>query len=295
MHQPEQLMTDPRKEVRPDSRSGLQAAEYFREYTSAEAISKYTRATAGCGISYLLDHDYKEVYLRAIDLLPDQAKKQGLRILEFGCGGGMNLLHLMSVLRQEGIRVEQAIGTDFSPVLIEAAERDAKNFLDPEQLQRLEFHQAKNETLVADLSAALKKDKSELQSSFDFIFGVNTIRYCHDAGNELDCVREISDLLRPGGVCVVIDMNNRFPLFRSDLKNRLRRIKEEECYVASLEEYAQPFVETGFKVERKEHFCWVPHSSGKVLCGIMRLLAPVLNVVAPSRAMRALVVARKPG
>ena len=291
MHQ--SLMTSTNPQSSSDTESRLQV-EFFKEYTSPEAISKYTRATAGYGISYLLDHDYKEVYLRALNLLSDQAKKHGLRILEFGCGGGMNLLHLMSVLSRQGIRIEQAIGTDFSPVLIEAAQRDAKNFLGQDQLQRLEFHQARNESLLADLSVALKKERLQLQGVFDFIFGVNTIRYCHDAGNELDCVRDIFDLLAPGGVCVVIDMNNRFPLFRSDLKNRLRRIREEECYVASLEEYAEPFIKTGFKVERKEHFCWVPHSSGKLLCTITRLLSPLLNVVAPSRAMRALVVARKP-
>jgi hypothetical protein len=61
-----------------------------------------------------------------------------------------------------------------------------------------------------------------------------------------------------------------------------------------LEEYAEPFIKTGFKVERKEHFCWVPHSAGRLLCTITRLMSPVLNVVARSRAMRALVVARKP-
>ena len=207
----------------------------------------------------------------------------------------MNLLHLMSVLSRQGIRIEQAIGTDFSPVLIEAARRDAKSFLAPEEFQRVEFCQAKNESLVADLSAALKKERSHLQGSFDFIFGVNTIRYCHDAGNELDCAKDIFELLVPGGVCVAIDMNCRFPLFRSDLKNRLRGMKEEECYVASLDEYAEPFIKAGFSLERKEHFCWIPHSSGKLLCGIMRLLSPVLNIVAPSRAMRALVVARRPG
>jgi len=292
MHQLQSFMTSTNPEGAANPGNRLQA-EFFKEYTSPEAISKYTRATAGYGISYLLDHDYKEVYLDALDLLPDQAKKRGLRILEFGCGGGMNLLHLMSVLNRQGIRVEQAIGTDFSPVLIEAAQRDAKNFLGEEQRQRVQFHQAKNENLLADLSAALKKERSHLQGSFDFIVGVNTIRYCHDAGSELDCVRDIFDLLAAGGVCVVIDMNNRFPLFRSDLKNRLRRIKEEECYVASLDEYAEPFIESGFTVERKEHFCWVPHSSGKLLCSITRLMSPLLNVVA-SRAMRALVVARKP-
>ena len=30
---------------------------FFEEYTSHDAILKYTRATAGYGISYLLDHD----------------------------------------------------------------------------------------------------------------------------------------------------------------------------------------------------------------------------------------------
>src|SRR6266567_5601569 len=181
MHQLQSLMTSSNPEDAANHGNRLQA-EFFKEYTSPDAISKYTRATAGYGISYLLDHDYKEVYLGALDLLPDQAKKRGLRILEFGCGGGMNLLHLMFVLNRQGIRVEQAIGTDFSPVLIEAAQRDAKNFLGQGQLQRLEFHHAKNENLLADLSLALKKEESQLRGVFDFIFGVNTIRYCHDAG-----------------------------------------------------------------------------------------------------------------
>jgi SAM-dependent methyltransferase len=268
--------------------------EYFREYTSPDAISKYTPGTAGRGINYLLEHDYKTVYLHALELLPRQIRDRGIRVLEFGCGGGMNLLHLMSVLKRQGIKVERAVGTDFSPVLIEAAKREAKNCLEPNELHRLEFHSAKNETLLGDLSASLKIDKSQLQGAFDFIFGVNTIRYCHDAGKELDCARNILDLLAPGGVCVVIDMNNRFPLFRSDLKNRLRRVKEEECYVPSLEEYADPFIKTGFELVRKEHFCWVPHSAGKFLCAVTRGLSPILDVVAPTRAMRALVVSRKP-
>jgi SAM-dependent methyltransferase len=283
-----------RKPEQPSNTADRLQTEFFKEYTSPEAIEKYTRGTAGHGISYLLDHDYKAVYLRALDLLPGYIRERGIRILEFGCGGGMNLLHLTSVLSRKGIRVEQAIGTDFSPVLIEAAQREARNFLGPDELRRLGFYPAKNENLLTDISLALKKERLQLEGAFDFIFGVNTIRYCHNSGKELDCVSDIFSLLVPGGVCVVIDMNNRFPLFRSDLKNRFRRVKEEECYVASLEEYAEPFVKAGFELERKEHFCWIPHSSGKFLCGITRLLSPVLNKVARSRAMRVLVVARKP-
>src|SRR5262249_48965872 len=71
-----------------DGTSVIQAETFFREYTSPAAIAKYSRATAGCGISYLLDHDYKEVYLEALRLLPPRTLETGIRILEFGCGTG---------------------------------------------------------------------------------------------------------------------------------------------------------------------------------------------------------------
>jgi len=268
--------------------------EFFREYTSGDAILKYTRATAGVGISYLLDHDYKTVYLQALDQLPEEVKRTGIRILEFGCGGGMNLLHFLRILRARGVHVDTAIGVDFSPVLIEAAKREANERPCEGAALRPEFYLAKNESLTEDLAAALAAETKKLEDSFHFIFGVNTIRYCHDAGNEVENARNIFRLLVPGGVCVVIDMNNRFPLFRSDLKNRFRGQKEEECYVPSLEEYAAPFTRTGFEILRKEHFCWVPHSSGRIMCRLSTAISPLLNLTVRSRAMRSLVVSRKP-
>ena len=277
-----------------DTDTRMETDPFFREYTSQDAILKYTKATAGLGISYLLDHDYKRVYLEALGRLPQVVRQQGIRLLEFGCGGGMNLVHLISVLGQEGIRVESAIGADFSPVLIEAARREAKSYLGREEQGKVAFHVAKNETLMEDLSASLGKAKSELGNSFHFILGVNTARYCHRAGKELDCAQAIFDLLAPGGICVVIDMNDRFPLFRSALKNRFRKSKEEECYLPSLEEYAAPFKKVGFDVLRKEHFCWIPHSAGGFMCGLLEQISPLLNTIAISRAMRSLVVSRKP-
>jgi SAM-dependent methyltransferase len=267
---------------------------FFREYTSPEATPKYTRATAGFGINYLLDHDYREVYLKALTYLPDETRQRGIRMLEFGCGGGMNLLHLISVLNRERIRVECAIGTDFSPVLIEAAKREANNCLRNDEKHKVEFFVANNQNLINDLSASSQTERTKLKNSFHFIFGVNTIRYCHAAKKEMDCARDILDLLVPGGMCVVIDMNNRYPCFRSDLKNRFRRHTEEECYVPSLEEYTAPFERTGFEVLRSEHFCWVPHSSGQFVCLLLSWVSPILNLVAKSRAMRSLVVSRKP-
>jgi SAM-dependent methyltransferase len=270
------------------------ADTFFREYTSQDAILKYTRATAGFGISYLLDHDYKAVYAKALALLPQEIRQRGISMLEFGCGGGMNLLHLVSVLNQESIRVEKSVGTDFSPVLIEAAKREAKNYLREEERRRVEFYVAKNESLIDDLSVASGTEKAKLTNSVHFIVGVNTVRYCHRAKKELDCARDIANLLVPGGVCVVIDMSDRFLFFRSALKNRFRKLKEEECYLPSLEEYTAPLRQAGLDVIRSEHFCWIPHSSGLVMCWLLSRLSPILNVVARSRAMRSLIVLRKP-
>lgn len=269
-------------------------AAFFDEYTSQDAILKYTRATAGFGISHLLDHDYKDIYCKSLEHLPALVKERGIRILEFGCGGGMNLIHLISMLREKGLKVEKAMGTDFSPALIEAARREAKTYLREEDRRKIAFHVAKNESLVEDLANATSIEKSRWVSSFDFILGVNTIRYCHRGQRQMDCARDLMALLTPGGVCVVIDMNDRFPAFRSALKNRFRKISEEECYLPALSEYAEPFEKIGFEILRKEHFCWIPHSAGKLLCLLMRGMTPILGAIAPSRAMRSLVVIRKP-
>jgi SAM-dependent methyltransferase len=273
----------------------LETDPFFREYTSHDAILKYTRATAGFGISYLLDHDYKAVYLDAICHLSPPTLRE-IRMLEFGCGGGMNLVHLVSVLGRHGYKVDSAIGTDFSPILIEAANRESESYLAPRDRNCVRFCVAKNETLLEELSVALGRGSSQLEGSFHFIIGVNTIRYCHRAGNQLDCARDIFRLLAPGGVCVVIDMNDRFPAFRSAVKNKFRNKKdrEEECYLPSLEEYTAPFHQAGFEVLRSEHFCWIPHSAGRLMTGILRPLSPVLSKTVGSRAMRSLVVAQKP-
>jgi SAM-dependent methyltransferase len=272
----------------------METNAFLDQYTSENEIAKYTKATAGSGINYLLDHDYKAVYLEAFGLVPRQTSQGGIRILEFGCGGGMNLLRLISVLSSSGIHIAQAIGTDFSPAMVKTARREVKDYLRGQDLRSPEFYVARNESLIRDLSASAGIEKSSLQNSFHFVLGVNTIRYCHDAKKERDCVRDIFNLLVLGGICVVIDMNNRFPLFRSDLRNKLRRQKEKQCYVPSLEEYAAPFVKEGFELLRTEHFCWVPHSAGPVMAGVLRTLSPILNMVARSRAMRSLVVAKKP-
>ena len=127
---------------------------------------KYTKATAGFGISYLLDHDYKTVYLDALRHLSVPSRLPEIHMLEFGCGGGMNLLHLVSVLGRHGFKIESAIGTDFSPVLIEAANGETENYLTPSQRNRVRFCVAKNETLLEELSAGLGKNLRNSRNPF---------------------------------------------------------------------------------------------------------------------------------
>jgi len=269
--------------------------EFHVEYSSEAAIKKYSKGTAGYGISYLLEHDYGEVYLSAIEkYLPKDRVRAGLRIWEFGCGAGMNLLHLVRLLESRGIRVERAIGTDFSEVLINAANKEARTYLSAEHAGKVRFCVGRNEALIEDATRELRVDRTQLLSGFDLVLGVNTIRYCHRLHNENRAASEVFDLLAPGGVCVNIDMNDKFPAFRSRLRDRLTK-DPEALYFPSLEEYARPFSEAGLEVVEEKRFCWIPHSAGRGLTSVMRAVGPLLGAVMPNRAMRSLVVSRKPG
>jgi SAM-dependent methyltransferase len=264
--------------------------KFLEEYGSEDAVRKYTTGTAGFGINYLLRNDYARVYLDAVDSYLRTSPPRPLRLLEFGCGAGMNIITLVSLLERKGIPVECAYGTDFSARLVDSAVQEAKSSLTPELAKKLTFRVARNERLAEDLAVARGKPAADLLGFFDLIIGVNTFRYCHRLGKEQDCAADIYRLLRPGGVCVNIDMNNRFPAFRSHLKHSA---DPAECYLPSLDEYATPFKNAGFEIKKKENFCWIPHSAGRSLTNCCRLASPLLNLVARGRAMRSLVVGRK--
>jgi SAM-dependent methyltransferase len=266
---------------------------FLKEYNAEENIRRYMKRTAGYGISYLLEHDYGRIYLEVIEkYIPKARTEKGLRLLEFGCGAGMNLLHLVSVLERRGTAVDFACGTDFSEALIESAKVEAKEALKPELSDKVRFCVAKNESLIADMTGGLGTSRESLVGSFDLIFGVNTIRYCHRLKNEKDCVEDILELLTDGGVCIVIDMNDKFPAFRGRPPARVRE-GNDSYYLPSLDEYARPFESAGFEILRKDNFCWIPHSAGQSLTAVMRFMTPLLNGIGRRRAMRSLVISRR--
>jgi SAM-dependent methyltransferase len=268
--------------------------QFAKEYGSEEAILKYTRGTAGAGISYLLENEYGKIYLNALGkAMSKSAPNDGVRLLEFGCGGGMNLLHLVSAVERNGIALERAYGTDFSPTLIEVANLEARRYLSPTQNEKVRFLMARNEKLTEDLTAGLGVDKGALFGSFHLIVGVNTFRYCKRLKKEVDCAKAIFDLLGEGGICVMIDMNQNFPLFRSRFRDRMTKQKDA-YYLPSLDEYAGPFSTVGFEILDKRNFCWIPHSASPWLTSFLKAITPALNTVAQSHAMRSLVIAQKP-
>jgi SAM-dependent methyltransferase len=265
---------------------------YLEEYSSEDALRRYTSKTAGHGINYLLEHDYAEIYLSAIKQFLKPPAGSPLKILEFGCGAGMNVLTLLSLLERNNIEVDAAYGTDFSEKLIKAANEESKALLNSEQQEKVHFVVARSEQLVSDLARGLDKPRAELVDSFHMILGVNTFRYCHRLGKARESAQDIADLLAPGGICIMIDMNNKFPVFRSRLHDRMTK-PENERYLPSLDEYASPFAEVGLEVLRKENFSWIPHSASPTLTKICRLATPLLNGLFRPFAMRSLVVCRK--
>src|ERR1044072_2108854 len=234
--------------------------KFLEQYGSEDAVRKFSTGTAGFGIDYLLRNDYAKEYLNAVDSYLKISPPRPLRLLEFGCGAGMNIITMVSLLERRRIPVECAYGTDFSERLVQSATQEASSSLPPDLRKKLNFYVARNEKLVEDLAAARGKPAENLIGFFDLIIGVN------------------------------IDMNDRFPAFRSNLKGSTE--DPAECYLPSLEEYAAPFKAAGFEIVKKGNFCWIPHSAGRALTLACRFASPILNLVVPSRAMRSLVIAR---
>ena len=74
---------------------------FSEEYESDDALRKYSTGTAGYGINYLLEHEYEKVYLDAIRVRLKTSPRTPLRVMEYGCGAGMNLIRLVAQLERE--------------------------------------------------------------------------------------------------------------------------------------------------------------------------------------------------
>jgi len=266
---------------------------YVEEYESHQAVSKYVSRTAGAGIAYVLENVYGPIYADLLDKLSAQAAQDGgFRVLEYGCGGGMNLLWVVRHLLQKAQPLDLACGTDFSSKMVAACEQEVREALDPRDLDKVCFHQVANENLVRELPKTLGRGPEELLGLFHLILGVNTFRYCFRLGNETESARGIYSLLRPGGYTVMIEMNHNFPLFRSRLRGD--SVPKEQRYLPTLEQYAGVFRHAGFELQTVKNFCWIPHSASSTAVALLGAASPLLQTLFARFATRSLIVGRKP-
>lgn len=109
------------------------------------------------------------------------------RVLEIGCGHGR-------ILAAVAPRVDEALGVDISPGMIEAARKRCASLRN-----------------VA-LSVTGGRDLAQFPTaSFDLVYAVDAFPYIHHAGRALAAlhVREAARLLRPGGALVILNYSYR--------------------------------------------------------------------------------------
>ena len=266
---------------------------YLTEYSSENVVKVYSAQSAGRGIQYNLAHVYGKVYSDTLDaVLSHIGGIRPISILEYGCGAGMNLIYLVRLLMTKKIPLEKAIGTDFSQRLIEAASLECSVLNSSEYKSKIQFLVASNESLLEDLTKQLSVTSNSICKTFDLIIGVNTFRYACRLSMQHKCAQDIAALLAAGGYTIMIDMNDKFPFFRSKLRNRDAK-PSSQTWLPSLEEYAEPFSNAGLLITQKKNFCWMPHSVNGAVYFASRILAPFLDAIVPSYAMRSLVVAKK--
>lgn len=266
---------------------------YLKEYESREAVPKYVSATAGAGVAHVLEKIYGPIYAGLLDKMSARAVQDGgFRVLEYGCGGGMNLLWIARHLLKKGQPLALACGTDFAHSMVEAAKQEAHVALNVKDWSTVCFHVVANENLEHELPKALCQPSDKILGSFHLIVGVNTYRYCFRLGKEKESASGLYSLLQPGGYTVMIEMNSRFRFFRSRMRNDA--IPKEQRYLPTLEQYAAVFREAGFELLTVKNFCWIPHSASPAMLALLRIASPVLQTLFPRSATRSLVVVRKP-
>lgn len=275
----------------------LESQHDFKHYDRPETVQRYRRRTAGAGINFLLPNVYGPLFLDELHAALADTGAERLRILEFGCGAGMALHYLTEELGKQGIDVELAVGADFVPAMVGAAQQDLDEFGTSWAKERVRYVVASNEELEAGVAEGLGTTVDALAGTFHLAIGVNTFRYAIRHGNSEAVVGNLGRLLAPGAHIVVVDMNDRFPYgmrpTRREPGEQGLPIHFGRAWLPTLEGYAEPFASDGFDVLRQERFCWIPHSSTGLRFWLARAGGPVLDKLVPDHAMRSLVVARK--
>ena len=237
-------------------------AEYYNQYAG---IYDKKHGLVSTGQAYNFKNYYKPFLRRVIPA-------KGRKVLELGCGTGF----YTRWLKEQGLAV---IGMDISPEILKQAQRQSPD---------VSFFNGDCEDPAASLPSQLVAD------GFEAIIGMNTFSYYPHKEKALLNFRK---LLPQGGRFILIDMNGACPYYpmmawmnKNEMRQWIRQIQESnQPHLSSLLE------KTGYRIDRLEHFAFIPNGVNQTMVSILRPLDFILGSLPGIRnfSMRIALSARK--
>ena len=233
-----------------------QIAEYWDEHIHDLAIT--TQPVGTIGFFQQLD-DYRYEKLNYLSMLVNFPSYRGKKILEIGCGAGVDLVRFA----RAGAEV---IGIDLSSTSIELARKNIEQ-----------------NGLTADLYVMNGESMQFPDHSFDVVYAHGVLQYTADAKQ---MIAEIYRVLKPGGEAIVM-VYNRYSWL--NLMNRLTRVPLEhedapvfkKFSMRELKRLLEPFrsyqiIPERFPVETKLHSGWKAQLFNSVFVGAFNLMPKAL-------------------
>ena len=232
--------------------------EQITAYYNRYATVYETKHGVGLAGQHYNFHRYYEPFLDQV------APTQGL-ILELGSGTGIYTEWLL----QRGLSV---VGIDLSSEMLAKARERCPQTL---------FVEGDGEDPASSLGSRIPRE------GFDAIVGVNAFSYFPHKEKALQNFKE---LLRPGGRFILMDMNGACPYYplmawshKNEMHEWLPQIRESNA--RSLKALLE---KTGFRLDRLEHFAFIPNGVHSTAVNLIQPLDLVLEFLPFARpfAMR---------
>jgi len=163
-------------------------------------LSKLARAPFPAFIGGILDSNFRRRFQPADKLLQRSGIKEGMHILEVGCGSGAFTTFVAKVVGEKG----KVYALDFQPEMLKQLER---------KLSKPENRDIKNIELIDSSAYELPFDNNLL----DLVYMITVLQEIPD---RIKALNEARRVLKPGGILAVTEFlpDNDYPLKSTTIK-----------------------------------------------------------------------------